>query len=230
MSDTDAKAEAEAEAYWENLLGFKVDPWLGISSSALKECYAALGVVSARWNSSENMMRLFIGHYIQLPEKLAPAIMRHFNNITLVDLLADGAAALEKDNPKFLEALNFLCALYSLCRENRNDIIHGSLSLNIAKRTADRIVKPSTQRNKQERVFSCELKDIKRIADDIDHLNNLMMNLIYALDCRKDPTKYTHHTVDDFLKRCKFPLPDKLTPLPPERLGGVPPQPQSPPT
>lgn len=213
MPDTDANGEAEA--YWENLLGFKVDPWLSISDSALKECYTALGVVTARWNSSERMMRLFAAHYIQLPEKLAPVIMRHFNNVGLVDLLADGAAAIEKDNPDFLEALKFVCALYSRCRENRNDVIHSSLTLNIAKRAADRVVKPMTQRNKQERVFACELKDIKRIADDIDHLNILMINLSYALDCRKNPTKYSHHNVSDFLERCKFPLPDKLTLLPP---------------
>ena len=61
MPDTDANGEAEA--YWENLLGFKVDPWLGISDSALKECYTAVGVVTARWNSSESMMRLFAAHY-----------------------------------------------------------------------------------------------------------------------------------------------------------------------
>ncbi|MGD0333269.1 MAG: hypothetical protein ABSA90_08415 [Xanthobacteraceae bacterium] len=51
MNDTDK----EAEEYWDNLLGFKVDPWLGISGSALKECYAALGVVSERWNASEGI-------------------------------------------------------------------------------------------------------------------------------------------------------------------------------
>jgi hypothetical protein len=122
MPDTDANGETEA--YWKNLLGFKVDPWLSISDSALKECYTALGVVTARWNSSESMMRLFAAHYIQLPEKFAPVIMRHFNNVGFVDLLADGATAIEKDNPEFLEALKFLCALYLRCRENRNDVIH----------------------------------------------------------------------------------------------------------
>jgi hypothetical protein len=55
VSDVDP----EAEAYWENLLGFPIDTWLGISGSALKECYVALGVVTARWNTAENMMRFF---------------------------------------------------------------------------------------------------------------------------------------------------------------------------
>jgi hypothetical protein len=47
----------DADSYWQNLLGFPIDPWLGISDSALKECYVALGVVSERWNRSEKLMR-----------------------------------------------------------------------------------------------------------------------------------------------------------------------------
>jgi len=218
MNDTDK----EAEEYWDNLLGFKVDPWLGISGSALKECYAALGVVSERWNASEGMMRLFVGHYIQIPETFSPATMRHFNNIAIVDLLADCAAIAEKDYPDFLEALNFLCALYSRCRENRNDLIHSRLNLNIQKRTADRVTKPRAQKNRNEKIFFCEVNDIKRIADDINRLNGLIITLMRALDCRKDPTKYTHHSVEDFLRLSKFPLPDRLTLLSAKELKGAP--------
>jgi hypothetical protein len=59
----------DANSYWQNLLGFPIDPWLGISDSALKECYGALGVVSARWNRSEALIRFFTAHYAGITEK-----------------------------------------------------------------------------------------------------------------------------------------------------------------
>jgi hypothetical protein len=112
---------------------FPIDTWLGISGSALKECYVALGVVTARWNASESMMRLFVAHYAKIPEQFAPLITRHLNNVSMADLLSDCAAIAERGSPDFLEAIKFLCAMYSRCRENRNTIIHSNLVLNLQK-------------------------------------------------------------------------------------------------
>jgi hypothetical protein len=208
MSDIDAKT------YWENLLGFPLDSWLGISGSALKECYTALGVVSTRWNSTENMMRLFTAHYTKIPERFGPIITRHLGNVSMVDVLSDCADIAEKDTPDFREALKFLCDLFSRCRENRNTLVHSSLVLDLEKRTAHRIEKPIGPKSAEIKTYSCTVDDIKKIADDIDRLNGLFVNLIRALDSRENPSRYTHHTTADFLRLCKFQLPNKLSLLP----------------
>jgi hypothetical protein len=218
MSDKD---KADADSYWENLLGFPIDPWLGISDSALKECYTALGVESGRWNRSEAMMRFFTAHYAGIPESIAPLIIRHLNNLSMTDLLLDCSGFIEKDSPDFREAIEFVCKLFSRCRENRNDLVHSSLVLNIPKRNVDRIAKPTSTRVAEAKVFACTVDDIKRIADDIKRLNGVFVSLTYALECRKNPTKFSNpsRTPADFLQHCKFPLPDKLTLLAP---GSVP--------
>jgi hypothetical protein len=205
MSDDDA------ETYWKNLLGFPIDPWLGISDSALKECYVGLGVVSARWNSSEALMRLFIAYYAKIPEHVAPLIMRHLSNLSMADLLSDCTDLAEKDSPDFREALEFLCDLFSRCRENRNTLVHSHLVLNIYKRAADRIEKPTGPRSAKTKTFAATVDDIKRVADDIKRLNGIFVNLLHALKCREDPSKYPHHTAADLLRLCKFRLPDKLS-------------------
>ena len=208
----------DADSYWQNLLGFPIDPWLGISDSALKECYVALGVVSERWNRSEKLMRFFTAHYAGIPEPIAPLVMRHLNNLSVTDLLSDCSDFIENDSADFREAIEFLCKLFSRCRENRNTLVHSSLVLNIPKRSADRIIKPSSPRAAEAKTFACTVDDIKRIADDIQHLNGVFVNLAYALECRKDPTKFWNpsRTPADFLRLCKFHLPDKLTLLAPE--------------
>jgi hypothetical protein len=111
-----------ANSYWQNLLGFPIDPWLGISDSALKECYGALGVVSARWNRSEAQIRFFTAHYAGIPEPIAPLVMRHLNNLSMTDLLLDCSDLIEKDSVDLREAIEFLCKLFSRCRENRNTL------------------------------------------------------------------------------------------------------------
>jgi hypothetical protein len=221
MSDIDAKT------YWENLLGYPLDNWLGISGSALKECYTALGVVSARWNSTENLMRLFTAHYTKIPERFGPIITRHLGNVSMVAMLSDCADIAENDSPGLLEAIKFLCGMFSRCRENRNTLIHSSLVLDLEKRSAQRIEKPIGPRSAEAKTYSCTIDDIKRIADDIDRLNGLFLNLMYALDSRENPSRYTHHTPTDFLRLCKFQLPSKLSLLPPESQQ-APPPPQRP--
>jgi hypothetical protein len=163
-------SETDAETYWQNLLGFPIDPWLGISDSALKECYVGLGVVSNRWNSSEALMRLFTAYYAKIPEQVAPLVMRHFSNVSMVDLLKDCSDLAEKNSPDFREALQFLCDLFSRCRENRNTLVHSSLVLNIFERAADRIEKPTGPRSAETKTFACTVDEIKRIADDIKWL------------------------------------------------------------
>jgi hypothetical protein len=209
-------SETDAETYWRNLLGFPVDPWLGISDSALKECYVGLGVVSNRWNSSEALMRLFTAHYAKIPEHVAPLVMRHLSNVSMVDLLSDCADLAEKNSAEFREALQFLGGLFSRCRENRNALVHSSLVLNIYERAADRIERPIGPRSAETKIFACTVEDIKRIADDIKRLNGVFVNLFHALKCREEPNKYTHHSAADFLRLCKFPLPHKLSLLAPE--------------
>jgi hypothetical protein len=208
----------DANSYWQNLLGFPIDPWLGISDSALKECYGALGVVSARWNRSEGLIRLFTAHYAGIPEPIAPLVMRHLNNLSMTDLLSDCSDLIEKDSADFREVIEFLCKLFSRCRENRNTLVHSSLVLNIPKRSADRIIRPTSPRAGEAKTFACTVDDIKRIADDIQRLNGVFVNLAYALKCREDPTQFWNpsRTPADFLGLCIFPLPDKLTLLAPE--------------
>src|SRR4029077_17535430 len=119
------------------------------------------------------------------------------------------------NTPDFLDGLRFLCEMFSRCRENRNTLVHSQLVLNIEKRAADRIQKPIGPRSAETKTFACTLDDIKRIADDIKFLNGLFVNLFHALKCRENPSGYTHHTPADFLRLCKFPLPNKLSLLAP---------------
>jgi hypothetical protein len=90
--------------------------------------------------------------------------------------------------------------------------------LNIPKRSADRIIKPTSPRAGEAKTFACTVDDIKRIADDIQRLNGVFVNLAGAIECRNDPTKFWNpsRTPADFLQLCKFPLPDKLALLAPE--------------
>jgi hypothetical protein len=212
----------------EGLLGFPLDAWLGISGSALKECYVALGVVSARWNAAEGMMRLLVGHYAKIPKPFGAVVTRYLGNVSMVDLLSECAEIVEADNPDFLQAIKFLCVLFSRCRENRNLLIHSHLVLNIEKRAADRIEKPPNPRSAEARRYSCTADDIRRIADDIERLHGVFVNLAHALQIRDDPSSHTSHTPADLLRLCKFQLPNKLNLLPPEAQEDAPLQQQSP--
>jgi hypothetical protein len=200
----------------EKMIGFKTDPWLGIAESFFKDHLVALGMISIDWNASESLLRLVVAHYLELPEKYSPMIMRQLGNIAIVDLLLECSTIKETDQ-RFLAAISHLCKFYNRCRENRNDIMHSLATFNF--KTFD-MEKPPSQKSKTAKVFRFELKDLRRVADDIKNLNAGIASLMFAI--KGDQQDH----VDAFLQIDKLPLPDKLIPLPPEAPKNAGPQPQ----
>jgi hypothetical protein len=77
------ETEMSAEEYWEKQLGFKIDPWHGISGSKFKDHLAAPGTISVDWNTCEELLRMAVRMYLELPEQYSPIILRHLNNVSL---------------------------------------------------------------------------------------------------------------------------------------------------
>ena len=71
----------------EKQLGFKIDPWHGISGSKFKGHFAALGMMSVEWNTCEEILRMAVQSYLELPENYAPVIVRHLNSASLLEVL-----------------------------------------------------------------------------------------------------------------------------------------------
>jgi hypothetical protein len=68
--------------------------------------------------------------------------------------------------------------------------------------------KPVSQRSKKEKVFVADLKTLRRVADDIKHLQAIIVSFMFVLDERNQGEE--RQNFNDFLKLNKLPLPDKL--------------------
>lgn len=107
----------------EKHLGFKIDPWHGISGSKFKDHFAALGMISVDWKACEEILRMVVNMYLELPENYSPILLRHLNSVSLLDILIE-CSEIEETDPHFKKAISRFRDFFDRCRANKNDIIH----------------------------------------------------------------------------------------------------------
>lgn len=184
----------------------------------------AIGAVIVAWNLCEGVLFQLLMRAAKLQPKTATRVFNLLGNQSRLDLLRlESSSRLDpEDNER---VLNFITA-YGICLENRNLIAHSQIYMNAADDGLSLLKISSKDRitYNQYTVPTAEMMDVAVTTYDLAQWGMAVSLAIWA-----GPTRTLQAGGKPFAAPLpgKFPLPRKLSPLPPEDRRSAPPQPQS---
>jgi hypothetical protein len=160
--------------------------WMADNSPIAAEKLHALGLVTFNWNRCEKSTFWLFSTIIGLPEELCWALTHEMGDITTCETIG-ALMKLKNFHPKAIETIGNALEVHNICRQNRNQLTHfevHSLGINDL-RLMRKSKKPDAMRPYH---FSAELDDLRRVAGEIDQLDNRLWILTVIMESH-DPTK-----------------------------------------
>jgi hypothetical protein len=160
------------------------DPWIRTNSEIEPQKLHALGVITFRWNLSENKLFDIFGSLLKCSIDDAHALAHDLGDIALIRRIKALASSRIK-NEKTLEAISNVLEVYDICRQNRNQLTHFSVRLvNWATPEATPGFELLRKRKdyRADIPFSNTIKDIRRVARDIRRLNTQLWGVTLLLN------------------------------------------------
>jgi hypothetical protein len=159
------------------------DPWIKTNSDIEPQKLHALGVITFRWNFSENKLFDMFQALLKLPIEEAHALADGLKNEELVRRIKTLASSRIK-NKKTLELMSNVLDVYDICRQNRNQLAHFNITLETPGSGLRFEVALARRRRdyRSELPFPQTVKDIRRVARDIRRLNNQLWGVRLLLD------------------------------------------------
>jgi hypothetical protein len=179
--------------------------------------YAELiGDICILWNLLEGALNSAFPRYFEYGQKKSAAISSVLGNQSRVDLLSYLVENFEK-TPEIAKRMKYLIAAFSVCRENRNIIVHGAVEFN-APLDIKFLHKPSRSKVGATVKYAYDLTAIKKVHAGVYQtllFANALLLTIYVNEIQ-DRSENPDHAGEP-LALPEIPhLPSKLTPLPPE--------------
>jgi hypothetical protein len=180
------------------------------------EFAALLGDACLVWNFLEDSVKYILPKYMNAQE--AYAVVSVLGNQTKIDFIMHVVRSKEKDQ-EFLARMEYFAKAFSICRENRNILLHSIL---ITKPPTAHLKKPSKSSPGKYVKYKYDSDVVKRAIDDMNavwvFLGKLMV-LIYTRTI-EDLSEELRHRVKPWARHQPLPdippLPRKIAPLPPE--------------
>jgi len=146
------------------------DPWIKANSEIEAQRLHALGVITFRWNLSEDKLFGLFATLLDCPESEYMALGHELNDIDFIIRIKALAANRLKDDAPLRSAISNALDVFEICRQNRNQLNHFGLVIGgVGGWDFQRL-----DRNPYKRVrlpFPNKAKDIRRVAKDIRRLN-----------------------------------------------------------
>jgi hypothetical protein len=162
------------------------DPFIRTNSDIEPQKLHALGVITFRWNLSENKLFDMFQVLLKRPINEAHALADGLKNEELARRIKTLASSRIKDK-QTLKLISNVLDVYEICRQNRNQLTHFNITL--ADRTPGLLrfefeLELVRRRRDYRSVlpFPQTIKDIRRVARDIRRLNTQLWGVRLLLD------------------------------------------------
>jgi hypothetical protein len=176
------------------------DPWIAKNSQIAAEKLHALGVINYRWNLAELALKVIFSQIAGIPFARMWAIAHDMGDAAISAAMAELLEMLHAaKGPK--NAILHGLELYDINRVNRNQLTH-YLPAALVGSDFTRLKGPKFD----PKPFSDDLKDLRRVADDLEALLKYFSQLTNAItDLQAPPRGRERHSLPD-----RLPLPEKL--------------------
>jgi hypothetical protein len=151
------------------------DAWIMVNSDIDAEKLHALGVITFRWNLSENKLKqLFATLLYFLNSEETHALAHGLGNALTTSIKILATHRIENDTP-LMAALTNALDVYEVCRRNRNQLTHFDLTIASDEEGSGRRLalarRGKTPQYRRSVPFPDSINDIRRVARDIRRLN-----------------------------------------------------------
>lgn len=163
----------------------------------------AIGVVNINWNWCEFTLDFILGQLLNLPPRVGPRITPNIGNVAKCDIVVGIVEETCKDAILRDHIIHFTTC-YSICRENRNLIIHGLCLEEYPEIETPVFLLSKASRELRDRAIPVTPEILERICRETRALYYYASRI---LDYWRSP--------EHFPLRDKLPLPHKLTKLHP---------------
>lgn len=161
-------------AQWKQLPSLSHDAWIKANSEIEPQRLHALGVISFRWNMSEQLLFWLFSELLNLPNREALILGHKLGPIDLSVRIKLLASTRLKRRPKLAPLIANALEVYDLCRQNRNQVTHFDVQIALGKERVKgfnlrrRSRKPDVPRAVP---FDDSLQNLRRVAKEIRRLN-----------------------------------------------------------
>jgi len=158
------------------------DAWIKANSEIEPQRLHALGVISFRWNMSEQLLFALFRELLNLPDREARILGHELGDKDLTDRVKVLAETRLKKRPRLVPLIDNALEVYDLCRQNRNQVTHFDVQIALGKERAKgfnlarRVRKPDTSPASMQ--FDDSLHNLRRIAKEIRRLNVQLKTII----------------------------------------------------
>lgn len=112
------------------------DAWIKANSEIEPQRLHALGVISFRWNMSEQLLFFLFKELLNLPDREVLILAHRLGPIDLSDRIKVLASTRLKQRPKLIPLIDNALKVYDLCRRNRNVVTHFDVQIALGKEKA----------------------------------------------------------------------------------------------
>jgi type II secretory pathway component GspD/PulD (secretin) len=170
------------------------DAWIAVNSESEPQRLHALGVITFRWNTSEQLMFSLFAELLNASRSEAEILTHELGNIALVRRIGDLASIRFTNDQQFNDLIENVIAGYDVCRQNRNQFTHFKIQLALdAERTSDfDFVRRSKRADPPSSFvrFPDKLSDLRRVAKDIRRLNIQLKTVNDAVFLKRKPNAF----------------------------------------
>jgi hypothetical protein len=151
------------------------DPWIKANSEIDPQRLHALGVISFRWNMSEQLLFGLFAELLHCPEREVFILGHGLSHIALMNRVRVLASTRLEDRPNLIAAIANALDVYDICRQNRNQLTHFDIQIALGqeKLSGFHLVRKRRKPDTFPVVmpFDDTLKNLRRVAKEIRRLN-----------------------------------------------------------
>jgi hypothetical protein len=182
------------------------DPWIASNSEIHAEKLHAIGVISFQWNRCEFWLFHLFCQVSELPEAKAWTLVFDLGDVSICTRIGVLMASRTDLHPDAVALITNALAIYDLCRQNRNSVVHAWTVGSGSQAPLARKSKKPDQLDAEP--FPCELNDLRRVAEEIQWLSRRLFVLNYHFEQGSMATALPSPR--------KLPLPELLWKPPPQ--------------
>jgi hypothetical protein len=152
------------------------DAWIITNSDIEPQKLHALGVITLRWNLSEQKLLSLFSSILNCPAEEAHALAHELGDLALISRIKILASIRLKENNQLVTVITNALDAYNVCRQNRNQLTHFDITFIPKEKKIPRLELAFARRSKspeyrKSEPFPDNTKDLRRIARDIRQLN-----------------------------------------------------------
>lgn len=155
------------------------DPWVKDNCPLPAEKLHAIGVIAFRWNNCEFWLLLLLCGVSKLPRRDVWAMVHDLGDVAMCTRVRT-FALFRGYHPDAIALIENVLAVYDLCRQNRNSIVHAWTRSSGADPSLAR--KSKKPHDPESTPFPSELPDLRRVANETEWLSARLWLLCCLLE------------------------------------------------